>query len=73
VSALGADVVHKAAELAPAILQRFPGGILFGGQLVVLAGFWSTGQADEVYVALLRHGSSAATRQPSTAQLIECP
>jgi hypothetical protein len=34
VSALSTDVVQKAAELAPAILERFPNGIFFGGQLV---------------------------------------
>jgi hypothetical protein len=34
VSALGTDVVQKAAELAPAVLERFPNGIFFAGQLV---------------------------------------
>ena len=34
VSALGIDVVQKAADLAPNVLERFPNGIFFGGQLV---------------------------------------
>lgn len=34
VAALGIDVVQKASELAPTILERFPNGIFFGGQLV---------------------------------------
>ena len=34
VEALGIDVVQKASELAPSILERFPTGIFFGGQLV---------------------------------------
>jgi hypothetical protein len=34
VAAIGIDVVQKASELAPAILERFPNGIFFGGQLV---------------------------------------
>ena len=34
VAAVGIDVVQKASELAPAILQRFPNAIFFGGQLV---------------------------------------
>ena len=34
VEALGIDVVQKASELAPSILERFPNGIFFGGQLV---------------------------------------
>jgi amino acid transporter len=34
VAALGIDVVQKASELAPSILERFPNGIFFGGQLV---------------------------------------
>ena len=34
ISALGIDVVQKASELAPTVLQRFPNGIFFGGQLV---------------------------------------
>jgi len=34
VSALGIDVVQKASELAPSVLDRFPNGIFFGGQLV---------------------------------------
>ncbi len=34
VEAMGIDVVQKASELAPAILERFPNGIFFGGQLV---------------------------------------
>lgn len=33
-AALGIDVVQKASELAPTILERFPNGIFFGGQLV---------------------------------------
>jgi amino acid transporter len=31
---VGIDVVQKASEMAPAVLQRFPNGIFFGGQLV---------------------------------------
>jgi hypothetical protein len=31
---MGIDVVQKASELAPVILQRFPNAIFFGGQLV---------------------------------------
>jgi hypothetical protein len=34
VTAVGIDVVQKAVELAPAILERFPNAIFFGGQLV---------------------------------------
>ena len=34
VTALGIDVVQKASELAPKILERFPNAIFFGGQLV---------------------------------------
>jgi amino acid transporter len=34
VSALGHDVVEKAADIAPDILARFPNAIFFGGQLV---------------------------------------
>ena len=34
VAAVGIDVVQKASELAPTILQRFPNAIFFGGQLV---------------------------------------
>jgi amino acid transporter len=34
VAAIGIDVVQKASELAPTILERFPNGIFFGGQLV---------------------------------------
>jgi amino acid transporter len=34
VAAVGIDVVQKASELAPVILQRFPNAIFFGGQLV---------------------------------------
>ena len=34
VAAVGIDVVQKASEMAPAILQRFPNAIFFGGQLV---------------------------------------
>ncbi len=34
VTAVGIDVVQKATELAPSILERFPNGIFFGGQLV---------------------------------------
>jgi amino acid transporter len=34
VSAVGIDVVQKATEMAPSILERFPNGIFFGGQLV---------------------------------------
>lgn len=34
VSAVGIDVVQKAAELAPSVLERFPNAIFFGGQLV---------------------------------------
>ena len=34
VAAVGIDVVQKASELAPVILERFPNGIFFGGQLV---------------------------------------
>ena len=34
ISAVGIDVVEKASELAPSVLQRFPNGIFFGGQLV---------------------------------------
>jgi amino acid transporter len=34
VTALGIDVVQKTSELAPAILERFPNSIFFGGQLV---------------------------------------
>ena len=34
VSDVGIDVVQKAADLAPAILQRLPNAIFFGGQLV---------------------------------------
>jgi amino acid transporter len=34
VTAVGIDVVQKASELAPTILERFPNGIFFGGQLV---------------------------------------
>jgi len=33
-AAVGIDVVQKASELAPSILERFPNGIFFGGQLV---------------------------------------
>lgn len=33
-AAIGIDVVQKATELAPSILERFPNGIFFGGQLV---------------------------------------
>jgi len=33
-SGLGIDVVQKASELAPTVLERFPNGIFFGGQLV---------------------------------------
>jgi hypothetical protein len=34
VTALGIDVVQKATELAPRILEQFPNAIFFGGQLV---------------------------------------
>jgi amino acid transporter len=34
VTAVGIDVVQKASELAPSVLERFPNGIFFGGQLV---------------------------------------
>ncbi|HLH56048.1 MAG TPA: APC family permease [Verrucomicrobiae bacterium] len=34
ISAVGIDVVQKASEMAPSILERFPNGIFFGGQLV---------------------------------------
>jgi amino acid transporter len=34
VAAVGIDVVQKAAELAPQILEKFPNAIFFGGQLV---------------------------------------
>jgi 4-amino-4-deoxy-L-arabinose transferase-like glycosyltransferase len=34
VAAMGIDVVQKASELAPQILERFPNAIFFGGQLV---------------------------------------
>ncbi len=34
VTAMGIDVVQKASELAPKILERFPSAIFFGGQLV---------------------------------------
>jgi amino acid transporter len=34
VAAVGIDVVQKAVDLAPAILERFPNAIFFGGQLV---------------------------------------
>jgi hypothetical protein len=34
VAAVGIDVVQKASELAPTILERFPNAIFFGGQLV---------------------------------------
>ncbi|SPE61031.1 Amino acid transporter [Verrucomicrobia bacterium] len=34
VTEVGIDVVQKAVELAPGILQRFPNAIFFGGQLV---------------------------------------
>jgi amino acid transporter len=34
VTAVGIDVVQKATELAPTILERFPNAIFFGGQLV---------------------------------------
>jgi hypothetical protein len=34
VAAVGIDVVQKASELAPQILERFPNAIFFGGQLV---------------------------------------
>ena len=34
VAAVGIDVVQKASELAPRILERFPNAIFFGGQLV---------------------------------------
>jgi amino acid transporter len=34
IAAIGIDVVQKASELAPTILNRFPNGIFFGGQLV---------------------------------------
>jgi hypothetical protein len=34
VVAVGIDVVQKATELAPTILERFPNAIFFGGQLV---------------------------------------
>ena len=34
ISAVGIDVVQKASELAPSVLERFPNGIFFGGQLV---------------------------------------
>jgi hypothetical protein len=33
-AAVGIDVVQKAAEMAPQILERFPNAIFFGGQLV---------------------------------------
>jgi hypothetical protein len=34
VAAVGIDVVQKASEMAPQILERFPNAIFFGGQLV---------------------------------------
>ena len=34
VSAVAIDVVQKAAEIAPQVLERFPNAIFFGGQLV---------------------------------------
>jgi amino acid transporter len=34
ITAVGTDVVQKASELAPQILERFPNAIFFGGQLV---------------------------------------
>jgi len=34
ITAVGIDVVQKASELAPSVLERFPNGIFFGGQLV---------------------------------------
>jgi hypothetical protein len=34
ITALGIDVVQKAVELAPSVLERFPNAIFFGGQLV---------------------------------------
>lgn len=34
VSSVGIDVVQKASDLAPKILERFPNSIFFGGQLV---------------------------------------
>ena len=34
ITALGIDVVQKATELAPKILEQFPNAIFFGGQLV---------------------------------------
>jgi len=34
VTAVGIDVVQKASDLAPRILERFPNAIFFGGQLV---------------------------------------
>ena len=34
ITALGIDVVQKATELAPRILEQFPNAIFFGGQLV---------------------------------------
>ena len=34
ISAIGIDIVQKTIELAPAILERFPKAVFFGGQLV---------------------------------------
>ena len=34
IAAVGIDVVQKASEMAPQILERFPNAIFFGGQLV---------------------------------------
>jgi hypothetical protein len=34
VAEIGIDVVQKAAEMAPAILEKYPNAIFFGGQLV---------------------------------------
>jgi amino acid transporter len=34
VSDVGIDVVQKASEMAPKLLERYPNGIFFGGQLV---------------------------------------
>jgi amino acid transporter len=42
ISAVGIDVVQKASELAPSILERFPNGIFFGGQLVFRHETWFT-------------------------------
>ncbi len=47
VTAVGIDVVQKASEIAPQILERFPNAIFFGGQLVF--------RTDTVFTRLLHN------------------